>query len=115
MQHLKNLNTTPAGILPLGVTVTTHPCIQRTQLPALGLLGCRTLPPHMEAEGRLTKTSGISLKKSTAYVEQNVPAFSWQCPGYSAQEGKAKQVLQTHCGDLKAEFCFETALTRLFV
>lgn len=35
-------------------------------------------------------------------------------PRVFSSEGKAKQVLQTHCGDLKKQFCFKTALTRLF-
>lgn len=34
-------------------------------------------------------------------------------PWVFRSEGKAKRVLQTHCGDLEKQFCFKTALTRL--
>lgn len=82
--------------------VLTHPYLQRTKLSALGLSGCRTLLLHLEAGGDWQKHQGFHWIKH-CMPRPKCSSLQLAVPWVFSSEGKEKQVLQTHCGDLKKQ------------
>lgn len=107
-------STTPAGISSLCVTVTTHPYSKEQGCLLWDCLGAGPCSHTWKHEGDWHKHQGFHWIK---HCMQRPKCFSLQLavPWVFSSEGKAKQVLQAHCGDLKKQFCFKTALTWLFL